>query len=228
MFLPDFYHFHLAQSVLESLLETVPHREDRHMGRYTITIEPGTLTTLDEYAEMPPEPGWHTELTDGRVIRMPNVKDPAHGWIIDNLTRRLSPYVFDHHLGRITYSQEGYDISAPGAEGQTGWAPDLAFVVSERLPLMQEARARKEYPRMAPDLAVEVISPSEGRSYVDEKITRWLGAGVRLLWIIRPNTQTVEVWQPDEPMHTLSVHDQLDARDVVPDFLMLVSDLFVF
>jgi Uma2 family endonuclease len=196
------------------------------MGRYTITIEPGTLTSLDEYANLPDEPGWRTELTDGRVVRMPTVKDPAHGWIIDNLTRRLSPYVHDHQLGRITYSQEGYDISAPNAEGQTGWAPDLAFVSTEHLPILQEARARKEYPRMAPDLAVEVVSPSEGRTYVDEKIHRWLGAGVRLLWAIWPNSQTVEVWQPDEPMHVLSARDRLDGREVVAGFSMPVAELF--
>jgi Uma2 family endonuclease len=195
---------------------------------YTITIEPGRLLTLDEYAEMPDEPGWHTELTDGRVVRMPNVQDPAHGWIIDNLSFRLSPYVREHHLGRLTYSQEGYDISAPNAEGQTGWAPDLAFVARERLPLMREARTRKEYPRLAPDLAVEVISPSEGKSYVDEKITRWLAAGVRLLWIIRPNRETVEVWQADEPMQLLGVRDRLDGLEVVPGFSLPVADLFVY
>lgn len=195
---------------------------------YTITVEPGRLLTLDEYANLPDEPGWRTELTDGRVVRMPNVQDPAHGWIIDNITRRLSPYVYDHRLGRLTYSQEGYDISAPNTDGQTGWAPDMAFVARERLPLMREARTRKEYPRLAPDLVVEVISPSEGKSYVDEKITRWLGAGARLLWIIRPNRETVEVWQPDEPMQLFGQGDLLDGLDVVPGFSIPVAELFIY
>ena len=200
------------------------------MGRYTITIEPGTLTTLEEYAALPEEPGWHTELTDGKVVRMPNVKDPAHGWIIDNLSFALASYIRPRQLGRLTYSQVGYDIGKPGAEGQTGWAPDLAFVTTEHLPILQQARAHKppEYPRIAPDLAVEVISPSEGRSYVDDKIQRWLGAGVRLLWIVWPTTKTVEVWQPDEPMQQLSLKrkERLDGLEIVPGFTMPLAELF--
>ncbi|SRR5579871_38977 len=195
---------------------------------YTITIEPGRLLTLEEYANLPDEPGWRTELTDGRVIRMPTVKDPAHGWIVDNLTRRLSPYVSDHRLGRITYSQEGYDISAPDAPSQTGWAPDLAVVSRDHLPLLRDARARKEYPRLWPDLVVEVVSPSQSRPDVLEKAQRWLAAGTRLLWAIWPESQTVEVWQADEPMHALTVRGQLDGLEVVPGFSMPVADLFVF
>ncbi len=198
------------------------------MGRYTITIEPGMLTSADEYANLPDEPGWRTELTDGRVIRMPTVKDHAHGWIIDNLTRRLSPYVYDRQLGRLTYSQEGYDISSPGAEGETVWAPDLAFVSNEHLPMVYEARQRKKYPRLAPDLAVEVISPSQTRSEAISKVERWLAAGVRLMWVIWPESQMVEVWQADEPMSALGARDRLDGLEVIPGFSMPVAELFVF
>ena len=195
---------------------------------YTVTIEPDDLLTLEQYAALPDEPGWRTELTDGRVIRMPMIKDPAHGWIIANLSRRLLPHVYDHQLGRLTFSQEGYDISNPNGEGETGWAPDLAFVATERLPLMQADRARKKYPRMAPDLAVEVISPSQTRKEVDEKIERWLGASTRLLWIVWPNRESVDVWQPDEPMHTLQRHELLEGLEVVPGFSMPVAELFVY
>ncbi|HEY7346791.1 MAG TPA: Uma2 family endonuclease [Ktedonobacterales bacterium] len=198
------------------------------MGRYTITIEPGALTSAEEYARLPDEPGWHTELTDGRVIRMPMVKDHAHGWIIDNLSRRLSPYVHDRELGRLTYSQEGYDISNPGAEGETAWAPDLAFVATERVSIVREARRLGIYPRLAPDLAVEVISPSQTRKEATDKAQRWLAAGVRLMWVIWPESQTVEVWQADEPMRTLSAHDRLDGLEVVPGFTMPVAELFAF
>ena len=159
---------------------------------------------------------------------MPQVKDHAHGWIIDNLSRRHSPYVHDRELGRLTYSQEGYDISRVGAEGETIWAPDLGFVSTERLPIVREARRQGKYARLAPDLAVEVVSPSEGRTYVTEKVQRWLSAGTRLLWVIWPGSQTVEVWQGDEPMHSLSAPDRLDGLEVVPGFTMLVAELFEF
>jgi Uma2 family endonuclease len=198
------------------------------MGRYTITIEPGALTSAEEYARLPDEPGWRTELTDGRVVRMPQVNDHAHGWIIDNLSRRLSPYVHDRQLSRLTYSQEGYDISRPGAEGETVWAPDPGFVSIERLPIVREARRQGKYARLAPDLAVEVVSPSEGRTYVTEKVQRWLSAGTRLLWAIWPESQTVEVWQADEPMSVLRAPDRLDGLEVVPGFTMPAAELFEF
>ena len=198
------------------------------MGRYTITIEPGTLTSAEEYARLPDEPGWRTELTDGRVVRMPQVKDHAHGWIIDNLSRRLSPYVHDRQLGRLTYSQEGYDISRQSAEGETVWAPDLAFVSTEHLPIVREARRQGKYARLAPDLAVEVVSPSEGRTYVTEKVQRWLSAGTRLLWVIWPESQTVEVWQADDPMSVLKMPGRLDGLEVIPGFTMPVAELFEF
>lgn len=198
------------------------------MARYTITIEPGALTNADDYASLPDKPGWRAELTDGKVIYMPTVKDHAHGWIIDNLARRLSPYIHDHQLGRLTFSQEGYDITSPDAEGDTIWAPDLAFVSTEHLPIVREARVQKKYVKLAPDLAVEIASPSQSKAEMAERVQRWLAAGTRLMWVVWPQAQTVDVWQPDEPMHTLTTQEALDGREVVPDFTMPVADLFAF
>ncbi len=198
------------------------------MGRYTITIEPGTLTTLEEYARMPEEPGWRTELTNGRVIRMPNVKDPRHDWVLDNLSRRLSPYVHDRQLGRLTFEQVGYNIAPPDSEGQYGWAPDLAFVRADRLPAVREAIAAKKYVPFAPDLVVEIISPSQTKAEAAEKVQTWLASGTRLAWNIWVDKQQVDVWQPDEPMQTLTTRKNLDGLEVVPGFTMLVAELFEF
>lgn len=195
---------------------------------YTITIEPGDLLTLEQYAALPDEPGWRTELTDGKVIKMPTVLDHRHGWILTNLLNRLLPYVLGQHLGKLTYQQEGYNISAPGTEGETGWAPDLAFVANEHVPLVLEAMRQHKYPPLGPDLVVEVISPSQTRKDVDEKTQRWLGAGTRLLWAIWPESETVEVWQPDEPMRVLTTLDLLEGLEVVPGFSMPVAELFVY
>jgi hypothetical protein len=66
------------------------------------------------------------------------------------------------------------------------------------------------------------------RLSVKEKVQRWLSAGTRLLWVIWPESQMVEVWQVDEPMSTLSVSDRLYGLEVVPDFTMPVAASFEF
>jgi Uma2 family endonuclease len=195
---------------------------------YTVTLQPGKLLTADEYAEIKDEPGWHSELTEGRVVHMPTVKDLRHGWVLDNLMRRISPYVYEHKLGRITYQREGYDISMQGEEGETVWAPDMAFLRAERVPAALQAMAQKHYVPLAPDLVVEVISPSQTRNEARERAQRWLAAGTRLVWNIWIDQQKVDAWTPDEPVQSLRTGKALDGLEVVPGFTMPIAELFVF
>lgn len=195
---------------------------------YTITREPGDLLTVAEFAQLPEDKdGWRTELIEGRIIRMPPVKDPRHDWILSNLHLALGAYVKEHALGRVTLEQAGYDLTALGAQGGTAVAPDLAFVQTARLSLVQEARQRKEYARLAPDLAVEIVSPSQATTAeMEERAHLWLAAGTRLVWNIWPDEERVDVWTPDEPMRSLRARASLDGLDVVPGFTMLLADLF--
>jgi Uma2 family endonuclease len=195
---------------------------------YTIIYQPGELLSVEAFAQLPDEPGWHSELIEGRVIKMPPVKDPRHDWIISNLHDALSPYVKARGLGRVTLEQVGYDLTPPGAEARgTVAAPDLAFVRADLLPLMREAQARKEYARLAPDLAVEVVSPSQATpAEMEERAHFWLAAGTRLVWNIWPEAQRVDVWQPDHPMTSLNAPDRLDGLDVIPGFTMSITELF--
>ncbi|HEY7350174.1 MAG TPA: Uma2 family endonuclease [Ktedonobacterales bacterium] len=194
---------------------------------YTIINLPGKLLSAAEYALLPDEPGWRMELDRGKVVKMPAVKDPLHDWILSNLHDALSPYVKQHRLGAVTWEQVGYDITQPGEPEESTWMPDLAFVRTEHARQVLEARQRGEYPHLAPDLVVEVVSPSQSKADMTERAHRWLAAGTRLLWAIWPNQQQVDMWQPDEPMQTLSARERLDGLDVVPGFTMLVADLFI-
>src|SRR5579885_2336025 len=198
-------HFRLARCVIEWGSEDTRTRKGRLImtttttSPYILTHQPGRLLTLAEFARLPDEPGWKHELTRGKVVRMPTIKDPRHDWIIRNLSDVLSPYVRAHALGAITYEQVGYNITLPGEE-ETGWAPDLI---------------------------VEVVSPSQSRADMAERIQHWLAAGTRLAWVIWRASQTVDVWQPDESLRTLTARDTLDGLDVVPGFTMPVADLFI-
>lgn len=196
-----------------------------HKQPQTITITPGARLTAREYSQLPDEPGWHTELFRGQVVRMPNIKDPRHDWIAGNLLFALESFIRPRKLGRCTMEQVGFDAALPGEEDDTSWAPDVTFSTNERVAAQQAAVAAGDY-GPAPDIAAEVVSPSQSRSDMAERAQRWLGAGARLVWIIWPPSQTVDVWTPDEPMRTLKAGDLLDGLDVLPGFIMLVADVF--
>ena len=79
---------------------------------------------------------------------------------------------------------------------------------------------------MAPDLVVEVASPSDSRREVHDKAHMWLSHGVRLVWVVHPETRMVDVHRPDHAVTTLGDHDSLEGMDVLPGFTCDVSAVF--
>lgn len=191
----------------------------------TIIIQPGERITAREYAALPDEPGWRTELHQGVVVKMPLIKDMRHDWIVANLIAALHAFIMPQRLGRVSSEQVGYNATLSGETDETTYGPDVAFVRTERIPSAQAAVARGDY-APAPDLIAEVVSASQSKKDVAERAQRWLGAGARLVWNIWPESQTVDVWTLDSPMYTLSPHDSLDGLDVLPSFTLALSDLF--
>ncbi len=102
-------------------------------------------------------------------------------------------------------------------------APDVAFVRRDRLPPRSEWSG---FLRLAPDLAVEVVSPHDTASEVNDKTLTYLDAGVRLVWVVDPRRRTVAVYTPDGMARILRQGDALDGGDVIPGFSMPVADLF--
>ena len=160
---------------------------------------------------------------------MPPVIDPHHDQIIANLVAALLPYVRAHRLGRVTLERVGYNLTPAGADNGPAVVPDLAFVSRGRGELVQDARKRKQYMRLAPDLAVEVVSPSQATpAEMEERAQQWLQGGTRLVWNIWPDPEHVDVWPADDEMQTLKLPALLDGLDVIPGFSMPVADLFIY
>ena len=193
----------------------------------TLTLTPGARITAQEYARLPEEDGWRTELYRGVVMKWPLLKDLQHDWIAGNLHAALASYNMPRKLGRFTLGRVGYEATLPGEPDQTIWGPDVAFASADHIPALLEAVARGNY-SPAPDLLAEIVSESQSRPEMRERSERWLSAGTRLVWNVWPDAQTVDVWTPDEPMRTLTTSDLLDGLDVVPGFTLPVADLFVF
>jgi Uma2 family endonuclease len=190
----------------------------------TVTIIPGERITAREYAQLPEEPGWRTELHEGVVVRMALIKDLRHDWIVSNLNAALHNFVMPRHLGRISVEQGGYDATIAGESEDSTYGPDVAFLSAERLPAAIAAIAAGDY-APAPDLVAEVVSASQSKKEVAERSERWLAAGTRLVWNIWPNTETVDIWTADQPMQTIK-SGVLDGQDVLPGFTLPLVDLF--
>jgi Uma2 family endonuclease len=177
------------------------------------------LMTADELLRLPDD-GMRHELVRGELRTMPpgGLEQGDRSSVFDG---SLGPYVRTHKLGRVFTNEPGFVLTT---DPDTVRAPDVAFIRSERL---QETGVPRGYFRGgAPDLAVEVISPNDLYTEVDEKVAEWLEHGARLVFVVNPRRRTVAVHRPGQPMRTFGMDDTLSGEDVVPGWSLAVRDLF--
>lgn len=127
----------------------------------------------------------------------------------------------------MTGADGEFDLTQPGDAAETGLAPDVAFVRVEYVP-PRDAPEYKWAWHVAPDLVVEVASPNQFRPGMAAKVRRYLTDVVRLVWVVWPKYQQVDVWRAaaDQPDATLDVGDALDGLDMLPDFSYPLARLF--
>ena len=172
-----------------------------------------------------PDDGWLYELVEGRVVRMPP-PGPEHGRAAGNIYLALALHVRPHGLGEVYVGETGWDLTRPGERRDTVLASDVAVVRAERLPLPLPRRGHTYRP-LAPDLVVEIASPTQYRPDLGDKAQHWLERGVRVVWVIWPDRRELDVWTlgAAEP-RTLHDDDALDGGDVVPGFRLALGQLW--
>jgi Uma2 family endonuclease len=141
------------------------------------------------------------------------------GRIAVRVARLLANFAEERRLGVVTGAETGFFIAR---EPDTVRAPDVAFLRAERVPVEPE---RGFFPG-APDLAVEVLSPSDRASEVLAKVQDWLGAGTRIVWVVDPATHTVTVYRAPNQAEVLAHSDTLTGDDLLPDFQLPVAEIF--
>lgn len=144
----------------------------------------------------------------------------VHGRIAMNVGILLGQYVKQHDLGVVLAAETGFKIFS---NPDTVRAPGAAFVRKERVEAIGEVEG---YWPEAPDLAVEVVSPNDRFSEVEERIADWLGAGTRMVLVANPRGKSVTVRLPEGEGRILSGEETIDGDDVVPGWTPPVSDLF--
>ncbi len=183
----------------------------------TTTTEAKLLTAADLlrlYSE-----GVRGELIRGVLCEtMPTGHE--HGKIVLNLGSALHSFVTPRRLGTLVASDSGVWLER---DPDTVREPDIAFTSSDKIGIDERVTG---YAAVPPDLVVEVASPSDSRREVHDKAHMWLNHGVRLVWVVQPETRTVDVYRREEAIATLGERDALDGLDVLPGFSCEVSAVF--
>ncbi len=171
--------------------------------------------TIEEFAATPRDGQW--ELIDGEPTEV-NPASFRSVWIAGELYSRIREHVRKNDLGRAVAYGAGFILFEDRAIVRS---PDVAFISRDRLPTMIEG-----FVPLAPDLAVEVLSPSDRRADVLAKIAMYLQAGVRLVWLVDPDPKTVTVFAENQPVSVICSDGMLDGGEVLPGFTVAVSDIF--
>lgn len=159
------------------------------------------------------------ELIDGRLKE--KSKGMEAGVVGACLLCLLRTHVAANSLGHVFNSECGYQIFSKHSTRVR--KPSGSFVAHGKLPGEKPLRGHSKVP---PDLAFEVVSPSDFAEEINERVVVYLGAGVRLLWVLYPATQTIQVFRPGGGAAHLTAADELSGEDVVPGFACRVGDLF--
>jgi len=162
--------------------------------------------TDDELMALPDDAKY--ELVDGELLRA----SPAggrHGDIVAELLSRIRIFVKERRLGHVFDGQTGFRLPDGNLR-----SPDVSFVAAERL----AGGIPAGFLHLAPDLAVEVLSPTDQAGDVAHKVGEYLSVGVRLLWVIDPERSAAVVYRPGITPNTVRVDAALDGADVLPGF----------
>jgi Uma2 family endonuclease len=181
------------------------------------SVSGGKLMTLEQFKALPEDDRCRQSLVAGWVLSEP-WPPPRHGRVQTKVSRFLDEYVEEHGLGEV-YVDCGFILSR---SPDTLRVPDVAFVRQKRV----EAQNDREPYEGAPDLAVEVLSPSERARAIHAKVADYLAAGGRAVWLVDPERRQVTVFRSPLTPKILGEADRLDGEDVVPGFSVSVAEFF--
>ena len=182
-----------------------------------MTTTAAKFWTDEELLSMPKD-GWKREIVNGEMVAM----SPAnfqHGNIISRIYSPLGMAVYEGKLGELADGQTGFRLQSGDL-----YCPDIAFVASERA--IVHRRMKATFFEGAPDLAVEVLSPSDTVGVLEEKLAQFFAEGMQLAWVVHPRLRTVHVYRSAVNVSVVGEDGFLDGEDVIPGFRLKVADIF--
>lgn len=200
-----------------SVVELLHRVGDVTRERIVFDPAPGTATIADVQRLCDGDANRTCELVDGVLVEkaMGHREGLIEAWLIF----QLGQYLKQHPLGICTGASGPYQI----LEDQVRF-PDVGFTAWDRIPV--DADPKVFAPDWAPNLAVEVLSPSNTRGEMQRKLQDYFAAGVELVWYIDPDDRTVEVFTGVDQKQILTINDTLTGGAVLPGFEVSVRDIF--
>jgi Uma2 family endonuclease len=159
--------------------------------------------------------GQKYELVDGAIVVSP--AGTRHEVVSLRLGSRLLAFVEKHDLGHVVGSSAGFRL--PGGNVRS---PDVSFIAKGRF---KQERPPDDFADLAPDLAVEVVSPEDRPRAVLDKVGEYLQAGVRLVWVVDPKKGEAAIYRSLTDARTLQSTDSLDGEDVLPGFRCSLAEV---
>lgn len=177
-----------------------------------------TLITLEEYENLPNDDLYIDEVSRGLLVREPR-PGTQHAEIVTELSYALRRHLDEHPVGRVL-TECGFLLSR---NPLTIRGPDVAFIRAERVP----ATKNPSFFDGAPDLAIEVVSPSNRGGELLQKVGEFLVAGTLLAWVVYPKTNTVAEHTRAGEVRIYGANDVLTAPALLSEFELVVSRIFL-
>lgn len=171
--------------------------------------DPPKLLTAEEFAARH-DLGRYTELVKGEVIDVPP-PSIIHGYVCGNISGALRDHVRARGLGRVVSNDSGIIVER---DPDTVRGADVAYFSFERLP---KGPLPQGYPEMAPEVVFEVLSPDDRWVNISAKITEYLVAGVKLVFVVDPDRRTAMLCREDVSPEVFGLNDELTFPGVFPD-----------
>jgi Uma2 family endonuclease len=175
-----------------------------------------TVLTAQEFDNYPFEEDKRYELDEGELIEMtrPTYK---HNRVLKNLIYALETFCRKTHLGEVLISENLYALSA-----NTRRAPDVAVILGDR---HEELKNAKVIP-IVPEIAAEVLSPSETPRMIHRKLKQYFAAGVQEVWLIDPDVKEIEIWKGSSLPDPVLAAGGILTSDLLPSFALPLEELF--
>ena len=176
-----------------------------------------TLISVAEFDRLVEPDELRYELDEGELIEMTRPR-VGHNRVVMRMTQIFLQYLLKHPVGEL-FTPDNLFVLGPA----TKRAPDLSFILADRASKIDPSKDVQG----APDLAIEVLSPSDKAAAMRRKVKQYFAAGARTVWLVYPASREVEVWESAAgPGRVLGANDMLEARDLLPGFSCRVNSLF--
>jgi Uma2 family endonuclease len=165
-----------------------------------------------------PEDGYIHEVVDGELVMSPK-NNWQHGEICARLLTALKTFADQQRLGAVWDSSTGFWMANRNCR-----APDVSFIARQRLRGLK--RSEPAFFEGGPDLAVEIISPSNTRRDIDQRLKDFFSSGTKLAWVIDPEREMVEICRSPTQRRLVGSGANLDGEELLPGFQYAIADLF--